>query len=103
MKGKGKKIIEKQKEDIYNVFVHCLFHTYLKEYWRLKIKAFTPKFLSDHVMETLASNLEILVKAVQDHMQKQFDVGISMMKALAYCILLLDESLLHGLPKQKCV
>ncbi|GKA37847.1 mutator type transposase [Tanacetum coccineum] len=40
-----------------------------------------PRFHSDHVMKTLATNPDIPVRAVQDQMQKQFDVGVSKMKA----------------------
>ncbi|GJW12866.1 hypothetical protein Tco_1578693 [Tanacetum coccineum] len=38
-------------------------------------------FLSDHVIKTLATNLDIPVRAVQNQMQKQFDVGVSKIKA----------------------
>ncbi|GJQ91251.1 hypothetical protein Tco_0002390, partial [Tanacetum coccineum] len=37
--------------------------------------------IGDHVIKTLATNPNIHVRAVQDQMQKQFDVGISKMKA----------------------
>nr|GEW55074.1 transposase, mutator type [Tanacetum cinerariifolium] len=37
--------------------------------------------LVNHVMKTLATKPDILMRAVQDQMQKQFDVGVSMMKA----------------------
>ncbi|GJS81729.1 mutator type transposase [Tanacetum coccineum] len=36
---------------------------------------------SDHVIKSLATNLDIPVRAVQDQMQKQFEVGVSKMKA----------------------
>nr|GFC90467.1 hypothetical protein [Tanacetum cinerariifolium] len=41
----------------------------------------TFRFLLDHVIKTLATNPDIPVRAVQEQMQKQFDVGISKMKA----------------------
>ncbi|GJZ06163.1 hypothetical protein Tco_0539956 [Tanacetum coccineum] len=44
-----------------------------------EIKACTSRFLSDHVIKTLATNPDIHVRAVQDQMQKQFDVGVSKM------------------------
>ncbi|GKD27220.1 mutator type transposase, partial [Tanacetum coccineum] len=34
----------------------------------------------DHVIKSLATNLDIPVRAVQDQMQKQFEVGVSKMK-----------------------
>ncbi|GKF16523.1 hypothetical protein Tco_0061441, partial [Tanacetum coccineum] len=37
--------------------------------------------MGDHVMKTLATNPDIPVRAVQDQVQKQFDVGASKMKA----------------------
>ncbi|GJS05242.1 mutator type transposase [Tanacetum coccineum] len=46
-----------------------------------EIKACTSRFLSDHIIKTLATNPDIPVRAVQDQMQKQFDVGVSKMKA----------------------
>ncbi|GJS00630.1 putative reverse transcriptase domain-containing protein [Tanacetum coccineum] len=45
-----------------------------------EIKACTSRFLSDHVIKTLATNPDIPVRAVQDQMHKQFDLGISKMK-----------------------
>ncbi|GJR23364.1 hypothetical protein Tco_0971891 [Tanacetum coccineum] len=33
-------------------------------------------FLSDHVIKTLATNPDIPVRAIQDQMHKQFDVGL---------------------------
>ncbi|GKB56677.1 hypothetical protein Tco_0912863, partial [Tanacetum coccineum] len=35
----------------------------------------------DHVIKSLATNPDILVRAIQDQMQKQFEVGVSKMKA----------------------
>ncbi|GKG02979.1 hypothetical protein Tco_0310615, partial [Tanacetum coccineum] len=34
-----------------------------------------------HIIKTLATNPSVLVRAVQDQIQKQFDVGVSKMKA----------------------
>ncbi|GJR53843.1 hypothetical protein Tco_1404364 [Tanacetum coccineum] len=39
------------------------------------------KHMGDHVIKTLATNPDIPVRAVQDQMQKQFDVGVSKMTA----------------------
>ncbi|GKC69618.1 hypothetical protein Tco_1115501, partial [Tanacetum coccineum] len=47
----------------------------------LAIKACTSRFLSNHVIKSLATNPDILARAVQDQMQKQFEVGVSKMKA----------------------
>ncbi|GJU68727.1 mutator type transposase [Tanacetum coccineum] len=46
-----------------------------------EIKACTSRFLSDHVIKTLATNPHIPMRAVQDQRKKQFDVGISKMRA----------------------
>ncbi|GKB21175.1 hypothetical protein Tco_0855098 [Tanacetum coccineum] len=46
-----------------------------------EIKACTSRFLSDHIIKSLATNLDIPVRAVQDQIQKQFDVEVSKMKA----------------------
>nr|GEV71796.1 ribonuclease H-like domain-containing protein [Tanacetum cinerariifolium] len=46
------------------------------------IKACTSRFLADHVIKSLLTNPDIPVRAVQDQMQKQFEVGVSKMKAL---------------------
>ncbi|GJT07584.1 hypothetical protein Tco_0842046 [Tanacetum coccineum] len=45
------------------------------------IKACTSGFLSDHVIKSLATNPDILVRAVKDQMQKQFDDEVLKMKA----------------------
>ncbi|GJV89777.1 mutator type transposase [Tanacetum coccineum] len=45
------------------------------------LKACTSRFLADHVIKSLATNPDIPVRAVQDQMQKQFEVGVSKMKA----------------------
>ncbi|GJR56530.1 hypothetical protein Tco_1407051 [Tanacetum coccineum] len=37
--------------------------------------------MRDHIIKTLATNLDIHVRAIQDQVQKQFDVGVSKMKA----------------------
>ncbi|GJW09040.1 hypothetical protein Tco_1571463 [Tanacetum coccineum] len=38
-------------------------------------------FLSNHIIKSLATNPDIPVREVQDQMQKQFDVGVSKIKA----------------------
>ncbi|GKE80830.1 hypothetical protein Tco_1550830 [Tanacetum coccineum] len=45
------------------------------------IKACTSRFLADHVIKSLATNPYIPVRAVQDQMQKQFEVGVSKINA----------------------
>ncbi|GJX45542.1 hypothetical protein Tco_0262218 [Tanacetum coccineum] len=45
------------------------------------IKACTYRFLVDHVIKSLVTNPDIPVRAVQDQIQKQFEVGVSKMKA----------------------
>ncbi|GJR48025.1 hypothetical protein Tco_1316128 [Tanacetum coccineum] len=45
------------------------------------IKACTSRFLADHVIKSLDTNLDISVRAVQDQTHKQFEVGVSKMKA----------------------
>ncbi|GKA70440.1 mutator type transposase, partial [Tanacetum coccineum] len=58
--------------------------TLIEEYNCLQskeIKACTSKFLSDHIIKSLATNPNITMRAVQDQIQKQFDVGVSKMKA----------------------
>ncbi|GJU69080.1 mutator type transposase [Tanacetum coccineum] len=45
------------------------------------IKACTSRFLANHVIKSLANNPDILMRSVQDQMQKQFEVGVSKMKA----------------------
>ncbi|GJY90499.1 hypothetical protein Tco_0505695 [Tanacetum coccineum] len=59
--------------------------------------------IGDHVIKTLATNPNIHVRAVQDQMQKQFDVGISKMKAFRSKIIArtkssLQQELLEGCP-----
>ncbi|GKB45574.1 mutator type transposase [Tanacetum coccineum] len=46
-----------------------------------EIKACISRFLLDHVIKTLSTNPGIPVRAIQDQMQKQFDVGVLKMKA----------------------
>ncbi|GJV85982.1 hypothetical protein Tco_1525880 [Tanacetum coccineum] len=53
-------------------------HTYIQS---RTIKACTSRFLADHVIKSLATNPYIPVRAVQDQMQKQFEVGVSKIKA----------------------
>ncbi|GJZ54423.1 mutator type transposase, partial [Tanacetum coccineum] len=53
-------------------------HTYIQS---RAIKAYTSRFLVDHVIKPLATNHDIPVRAVQDQIQKQFEVGVSNMKA----------------------
>ncbi|GKD57873.1 hypothetical protein Tco_1291260 [Tanacetum coccineum] len=60
-KGKGKKVNKEKKVNKYS----CP--------WTM--------FLSDHIIKSLATNPDILVRAVQDQMQKQFEVGVSKIKA----------------------
>ncbi|GKB11392.1 hypothetical protein Tco_0845315 [Tanacetum coccineum] len=45
------------------------------------VKMIMKGFLAYHVIKSLATNPDILVRAVQDQMQKQFKVGVSKMKA----------------------
>nr|GEV11293.1 hypothetical protein [Tanacetum cinerariifolium] len=46
-----------------------------------EIKACASKFLSDHIIKSLATNPNIPMRGVQDQMQKQFDVRVSKMKS----------------------
>ncbi|GKD65185.1 hypothetical protein Tco_1307293, partial [Tanacetum coccineum] len=41
----------------------------------------TRERMGDHIIKSLATNSDILVRAVQDQMQKQFKVGVSKIKA----------------------
>ncbi|GKD88187.1 zinc finger BED domain-containing protein RICESLEEPER 2 [Tanacetum coccineum] len=72
VEGKGKKVITPKKVEKYPC-PWTMLVTYTKES--------DGKFLEDHVIKSLATNLDIPVRAVQDQMQKQFDVGVSKMKA----------------------
>ncbi|GKC02146.1 hypothetical protein Tco_0993756 [Tanacetum coccineum] len=92
--GKGKKVITPKKVDKYSC-PWTMLVTYTKECrWEVRtliedhtciqsraIKACTSRFLADHVIKSLATNPDIPVRAVQDQMQKQFEVGVSKMKA----------------------
>ncbi|GJT22352.1 hypothetical protein Tco_0892289 [Tanacetum coccineum] len=49
--------------------------------WVLEIKHYTYKFLSEKIFEQVRVNLDILVKAVQDQLQRELEVQISMSKA----------------------
>ncbi|GJV13633.1 mutator type transposase [Tanacetum coccineum] len=94
VEGKGKKVNTPKKEDK-NSCPWTMLVTYTKECrWEVRtliedhtciqsraIKACTSRFLADHVIKSLATNPDIPVRAVQDQMQKQFEVGVSKMKA----------------------
>nr|GEW71483.1 hypothetical protein [Tanacetum cinerariifolium] len=93
VEGKGKKVITPKNVDK-NPCPWTMLVTYTKEYkWKVRtlikdhtciqsraIKACTSRFLIDHVIKSLVTNLDIPVKAVQDQMHKQFEVGVSKMK-----------------------
>ncbi|GKC54965.1 hypothetical protein Tco_1077710 [Tanacetum coccineum] len=94
VKGKGKKVNTDEDEDKnecpWTVYMakaendKWLVRTYKKEHICLqsrKIKAATASFLSKHVLDLINLNPEIPIKAVQDQMQKQFQVGVSKHKA----------------------
>ncbi|GJY30279.1 hypothetical protein Tco_0413774 [Tanacetum coccineum] len=94
VKGKGKKVIEHQKEDKYLCLYTMLFAYTNERIWEVRtlnheykylqsrtLKACTFRFLAYHVLQTLTTNLDIPVRVVQDQMQKQFDVGILRKKA----------------------
>ncbi|GJZ83622.1 hypothetical protein Tco_0648795 [Tanacetum coccineum] len=86
VKGKGKKVITPKKVDKYSC-PWTMLVIYTKECkWEVRtliedhtciqsraIKACTSRFLADHVIKSLATNPDILVRAVQDQMQKQFE------------------------------
>ncbi|GJT78832.1 mutator type transposase [Tanacetum coccineum] len=94
VEGKGKKVNTPKKVDK-NSCPWTMLVTYTKECrWEVRtliedhtciqsraIKACTSRFLADHVIKSLATNPDIPVRAVQDQMQKQFEVGVSKMKA----------------------
>ncbi|GJU45246.1 hypothetical protein Tco_1202512, partial [Tanacetum coccineum] len=46
-----------------------------------KIKYCTANFLSEEIMDQIESNLEVPIKAIQDQLQKKYQVEVSMMKA----------------------
>ncbi|GJY65346.1 mutator type transposase [Tanacetum coccineum] len=94
VKGMGKKVNTIEDEDKnecpWTVYMakgendKWLVRTYKKELNLLqsrKIKAATASFLSKHVLDLINLNPEIPIKAVQDQMQKQFQVGVSKHKA----------------------
>nr|GEV71900.1 hypothetical protein [Tanacetum cinerariifolium] len=94
VKGKGKKVNTDEDEDKnecpWTVYMtkgendKLLVRTYKKEHICLQsrqIKAATASFLSKHVLDLINLNPEIPIKAVQDQMQKQFQVGVSKHKA----------------------
>ncbi|GJU68379.1 mutator type transposase [Tanacetum coccineum] len=56
------------------------YYFYLGQQFASKERAYG-RFLSDHIIKSLATNPDIHVRAVQDQTQKQFDVGVSKMKA----------------------
>ncbi|GKA98549.1 mutator type transposase [Tanacetum coccineum] len=70
--GKGKKVNTPKKVDK-NSCPWTMLVTYTKNA--------DGKFLADHVIKPLATNPDIPVRAVQDQMQTQFEVGVSNMKA----------------------
>ncbi|GKA96869.1 mutator type transposase [Tanacetum coccineum] len=92
--GKGKRVIKQKEKDKYSC-PWTMLVAYSNEYrWEVRtliedhnciqlkeIKACASRFLSDHVIKTLATNPDIPVRAVQDQMQKKFDVGVLKMKA----------------------
>nr|GEY32791.1 hypothetical protein [Tanacetum cinerariifolium] len=94
VEGKGKKVITPKKVDEYSC-PWTMLVTYTKEcIWEVRtliedhtciqsraIKACTFRFLADHLIKSLATNPDIPVRAVQDQMQKKFEVAVSKMKA----------------------
>nr|GEW86748.1 transposase, mutator type [Tanacetum cinerariifolium] len=86
VEGEGKKVITPKKVDKYSC-PWTMLVTYTKECrWEVRtlikdhtciqsraIKACTSRFLADHVIKSLATNLDIPVRAVQDQMQKKFE------------------------------
>ncbi|GKE17705.1 hypothetical protein Tco_1425282 [Tanacetum coccineum] len=93
-KGKGKKVNKEKKVNKYSCPWTMLaaftnegrweVRTLIKDhnYIQLReIKACTSRFLPNHIIKSLATNPDILVRAVQDQMQKQFKVGVSKIKA----------------------
>nr|GEW98659.1 hypothetical protein [Tanacetum cinerariifolium] len=91
---KGKKVNKQKNEDKYSFPWTMLVAYTNKGRWKVRtliedhnciqsreIKACTSRFISDHIIKTLATNHDIPLRAVQDQMQKQFEVGVSKMKA----------------------
>ncbi|GKC44028.1 hypothetical protein Tco_1061750, partial [Tanacetum coccineum] len=94
IQGNSKKVNEQKKKDKYSCPWTMLIAYINEGRWEVRIlikdhkclqsreiKACTSRFLLDHVIKTLATNLDIPMRVVQDQMQKQFDVRISKMKA----------------------
>ncbi|GJR18357.1 mutator type transposase [Tanacetum coccineum] len=86
--GKGKKVNKQKKVDKYSCPWNMLAVYTNEGRWEVRtliedhnclqsreIKACTSRFLSDHIIKSLATNPDIPMTAVQDQMQKQFDVG----------------------------
>ncbi|GKD48487.1 hypothetical protein Tco_1277463 [Tanacetum coccineum] len=79
---KGKKVNKPKKNINTHALGQCLLHTLMKAAGR---------FLLDHIIKSLATNPDIPVRAVQDQMQKQFDVGVSKMKAFRIKRIITDK------------
>ncbi|GKD49797.1 mutator type transposase [Tanacetum coccineum] len=111
MEGKGKKVNTLKKVDK-NSCPWTMLVTYTKECrWEVRtliedhtciqsraIKACTSRFLADHVIKSLATNPDILVRAVQDQMQKQFEAQLSGLMYNKNQIQSLLQELLEGCP-----
>ncbi|GKC40235.1 mutator type transposase [Tanacetum coccineum] len=91
LKGKSVKLVDEDKRE-------CLWKVYISVGDNLKwvvrtlknehkcqqskeIRACTSTFLSKHVVDLIHTNPEIPIKAIQEHMHKQFQVGVSKTKA----------------------
>ncbi|GKC02145.1 mutator type transposase [Tanacetum coccineum] len=108
---KGKKVITPKKVDKYSC-PWTMLVTYTKECrWEVRtliedhtciqsraIKACTSRFLADHVIKSLATNLDIPVRAVQDQMQKQFEAQLSGLMYNKNQIQSLLQEFLEGCP-----
>ncbi|GJU96292.1 hypothetical protein Tco_1321048, partial [Tanacetum coccineum] len=92
--GKGKKVNKQNKEDNYSCPWIMLVAYTNEGKWEVRtliedhnciqsreIKACTSRFLLDHIIKSLATNHDLPMSAVQDQIHKQFDVGVSKMKA----------------------
>ncbi|GKA28798.1 hypothetical protein Tco_0715043 [Tanacetum coccineum] len=93
-KSKGKNVIQQEDEDNkypWVVYIHYVsdiqkwvVRTFKDEQKCLlsrKIKACTSSFMSSHLVDLIQMNPEIPTKVIQDQMQKQFHVGVSIHKA----------------------
>ncbi|GKB49372.1 hypothetical protein Tco_0900125 [Tanacetum coccineum] len=91
LKGKSVKLVDEDKREcLWKVYilvrdnlkwvVRTLKNDHLCQQSR-EIRACTLTFLSQHVVDLLHTNPQIPIKAVQEHMQKQFQVGVSKTKA----------------------